>query len=100
MFCYIYEKCLCLITNDYESNLKELLESFHELSIHKTYINCLMIEIYKYLHELSLELMTDIFTLRKNPYNISNIRLSGSENPRLVRFGVNVSASQLWQKYL
>ena len=60
-----------------------------------------MIEVYKYLHGLSPELITDIFTLRKNPYNIRNIRLFGSENSRSVRFGADAiafRASQLWQK--
>ena len=44
--------------------------------------------------------MTDILTLRKNPYNIRNIRLFGSENPQSVHFGVDaiaLCASQLWQ---
>ena len=107
----IHENCLCLVTNDYDSNFNKLLESFHELSIHKTCINYLMIEVYKYLHGLSPDLMTDIFTLRKNPYNIRNIcllysykylqYLQYSENPRSVRFGVDAiafPASQLWQK--
>ena len=85
----IYEKCLRLATNDYDSNFNELLESSHELSIHKTCINYLMIEVNKYLYGLSPELITDIFTLWKNPYNIRNIRLFGSENPRSVRFGVD-----------
>ena len=71
----IHENCLCFVTNDYEPNFNELLESFNELSIHKTCINYLKIEVYKYLHGLSPELMTDIFTVRKNPYNIHNIRL-------------------------
>ena len=60
-----------------------------------------MIEVYKYLLELPPELMTDILTLWKNPYNIRNIHLFNSENPRSVRFGVDTiafSASQLWQK--
>ena len=97
----IHEKRIRLVTNDYDSNFNELLESSHELLIHKTCINYLMIEVYKYLHGLSPELMTDIFTLPKNPYNICNIRLFGSENPRSVRFGVDAitfRASQLWQK--
>ena len=97
----IHEKCLRLVTNDYDSNFNELLESSHELSIHKICITYLMIELYKYLHGLSPELMTDIFTLRKNLYNILNIRLFGSENTRSVRFGVDAiafRASQLWQK--
>ena len=55
-----------LITNDYDSNFNELVQSSHELSIHKTCINYLMIKVYKYLHGLSPELMTDIFILRKN----------------------------------
>ena len=46
----IHKKCLRLITNDYDSHFNELIESFHELSIHKTIINYLMIEVYKYLH--------------------------------------------------
>ena len=97
----IHEKCLRFVTNDYDSNFNELLESSHELSIHKTCINYLMIEVYKYLHGLSPELMIDIFTLRKNPYNIYAIpiRLFGSENVRSVRFGVDAIAfrsSQLW----
>ena len=45
--------------------------------------------------------MTDIFTLRNNPYNIRNIHLFGAENQRLVRFGMDAIAfctSHLWQK--
>ena len=70
------KKCLRLVTNGHDSNFNELLESSHELSIHKTCINYLMIEVYKYLHGLSPELMTDIFTLWRNPYNIPNICLT------------------------
>ena len=47
------------ITNDYDSNFNELVESSHELSNHKTCINYLIIEV-------------------------CNIRLFGSENPRSV----------------
>ena len=56
-----------------------------------------MIEVYKYLNELS----PDIFTLWKNPYNIRNISLLDTENPCSVGFGVDAiafRASQLWQK--
>ena len=53
-------------------------------------------EVCEYLHELSPELLTDIFTLWKNHSNVHNICLFGSENPRSVRFGVDETA--LWQK--
>ena len=54
----IHEKCLRLITNDYVSNFNELLELSHGLSIHKTCINYLMVEVYKHLHGLTPELMS------------------------------------------
>ena len=73
----IYENSIRFVTNDYNSNFNELLESSHEISIYKTCINYLMIEVYKYLHELSPQLMTYIFALRKNPYNGRNIHLFG-----------------------
>ena len=101
MLNYIHEKCLRLITNDYYSNFNELLEWLHELSIHKTCVNYLMIEVCNYLHGLSLKLMTGIFTLQKNPYNIRNICLFDSENPRLMCFRVDAigfRACQLWRK--
>ena len=97
----IHEKCLRLLKNDHDLNFNGRLESSHELSIYKTCINYLMIEVYKYFHGLSHKLMTDIFTLWKNRYNIRNICLFGSKNPRSVRFGVDAiafRASQLWQK--
>ena len=71
----IHENFLCLVTNDCDSNFNEILESSHEISIHKTCLSNLMIEVYKHLHGLSPELMTHIFTPRKSSYNIRNIRL-------------------------
>ena len=50
----IHENCLCLVTNDYDSNFNELLEPSHEISIHKTWISYLMMEVYKYLYGLLL----------------------------------------------
>ena len=88
----IHEKCLHLVKNDFESNFNKLLESSHELLIHKTCINYLIIEVFIYLHGLSPKLMTHILTLQNYAYNIRNICLFGSENPRSVLFGVDVVA--------
>ena len=57
-----------------------------------------MIEVSKHLHGISPELMTGNFTLRKNRYNIHDICLVSSENPRSVCFGpdaIAFRASQL-----
>ena len=62
---HIPKKCLPIVKNDYNSNFSKLLESSHELLIHETCIIYLMIEVYKYLHGLFPELMTEIFTLQK-----------------------------------
>ena len=88
----IDEKCLHLVKNGFDSNFNKLLESSHELLIHKTCINYLIIEVFIYLHGLSPELITHILTLRNYAYNIGNICLFGSENPRSVLFGVDVVA--------
>ena len=88
-----HEKCLLFITNHSDSSFKELLELPDELSIHKTCISYLMIEIYKNIQRLSSELMTVVFTSQKNPYNIHSIRLFCNENPRSVRLGVLVKVS-------
>ena len=51
-----------------------------------------MIEVSKHLHGISPELMTGNFTLRKNRYNIHDICLVSSENPRSVCFGLDAIA--------
>ena len=54
----IHKKCL-------RSNFNKLLESSHELSVHKTCINYLTIEVYKYLHGLSPKLILTFLLFRK-----------------------------------
>ena len=71
----IRKNCLFLVRKDYDSNFNELLESSHGISLHKTCITYLILEVLKYLHGLSPELMTEICTLCKNPCNMNNIFL-------------------------
>ena len=85
MFCWrtsmnklnkIHEKCLRLVINDYDSNFNELLESFNELSqpinLHQLPQDR-SLQIFTWAK--SAELMTAIFALRKNLYNIPNINV-------------------------
>lgn len=49
------------------STLKTKLESSHDLKIHKTNTNFVMIEVYRYFHEISPEFITTnifIFSLK------------------------------------
>ena len=77
----VFTKNDCLVANESDSTFNELLESYNKLSHHKTCIKYLMIKVFNYLHGLSAELMTDIFTICKNPNNICNICLFASKNP-------------------
>ena len=59
-----------------------------------------MIEFCKYLNGLSPDIMSDIFKLRENTYNLRNFHIFESENPRTKRFGLDCiayRASQLWK---
>ena len=44
-----------------------------------------MIKVYKYLNNLSPQVMNDIFKLRKNTHNLRNVHLFESQNPRTKR---------------
>ena len=59
-----------------------------------------MIEVYKYLNDLSPDIMSDIFKLRENTYNLINFHILESQNPRTKKFGLDsiaCRASQLWK---
>ena len=59
-----------------------------------------MIEVYEYLNGLSPDIMSDILNLRKNTYNMRNVHIFESQNPRTKKFGLDsiaYIASQLWK---
>ena len=78
-------KDLCALT------IKIILQPYYTLTqyqskvIHKKCLEFLMIKVYKYLHNLSPQVMNDIFKLRKNTHNLRNAHLFESQNPRTKR---------------
>ena len=59
-----------------------------------------MIEVYKYLNRPSPGIMSDIFKLRENTYNLRNFHIFESQNPKTKQFGLDnivYRASQLWK---
>ena len=48
-----------------------------------------MTEVYKYLNDLSPDIMSDIFKLRENTYNLRNFHIFESQNPRTKKFGLD-----------
>ena len=94
----IDERCLRLIQQNYTSDFEVLLENSNEKPVHQKYIEVLLIEVYKYLNGLSHDIMSDIFKLTENIYNLKNFHISESQISRTKKFGLDsiaYRASQL-----
>ena len=89
----VHERSLRIIRNDYESLYPLLLEETHQITFHQRCINSLMIEVYKYLNGHSPDIMSDIFKLRENMYNLRNFHIFQTENPRSLKHGLREAAS-------
>ena len=95
----VHERSLRIIRNDYESLYPLLLEETHQITFHQRCINSVMIEVYKYLNGHSPDIMSDIFELRENTYNLQNIHIFQTGNLRSLTYGldaISYRASQLW----
>ena len=96
----IHEWCLRLIQQNYGSDFEVHLENANEKPVHQKSIELLMIEVYEYLNGLSPAIMSDILNLRENTYNLRNVHIFESQNPRTKKFGldsITYIASQLWK---
>ena len=88
----IHERSLHLKHQYYVSNFITFLVNANEKSTHQKCLDLLIIEIYKYLNGLPPQIMNDIFKLRKNIYNLRNVHLFESLNPRTKRYGLDGNA--------
>ena len=50
----IHEKSLTLVLNDHQSTLDKILDTLNEKTIHQQCIDCLLIEVYKFLNGIPL----------------------------------------------
>ena len=92
-----HERCLCCLQQNYISEFDRLLENANEKSIQQKCIEFLVIEVYKYLNGLSLDIS---FKLGQNIYNLRNFHAFKSQNPITKKFSLDsiaYSASQLWK---
>ena len=48
-----------------------------------------MTEVYKYLNGPSPDTISDIFKLKENTNNLSNLHIFESQNPRTKKFGLD-----------
>ena len=60
----LHERCLRIIYHDKCSNFEELLVKINSVSVHHNNIHTVVIEMYKVVSGMSLEIMNDVFKLR------------------------------------
>ena len=96
----IHERSLHLIQQNYTSDFEILLENSNEKPVYQKCIELLMTEVYKYLNGLSPDIMSDIFKLRENTYNLRNFHIFESQNPRTKKFGLDSIAYRASQMFL
>ena len=77
-----HERSLRLILNDYELSFYDMISTLNEKTIHQRCINVLLTEVYKYLSGLSPKFMNEVFYLRQNHYNLRNLNVFATDNPR------------------
>ena len=95
----IQERSLRFIPNDFESSFDSLLFTLNEKTIHPRCISILLTKLNKYLNGYFPNLMNEVFYLRQNYHNLSNLNVSATDNPRnkyLLDSSV-YRANQLWQ---
>ena len=59
-----------------------------------------MVEVYKFLHSDSPEIMNEIFNIQRNIYNLRSFNIFQTNIPRSNRYGLNsipYRANQLWK---
>ena len=86
----VHERCLRLITKDYQSGYAELLTKTGQVDIHKINLRCLMTEIFKTLSEKTPQFMKDIFTLKETTYNLRRSALVRVTPAKTASFGAKL----------
>ena len=97
----VHERFLGIFLKGYQSPYSLLLEEAYQITVHQRYINYLMTEVYKYLNGHWPTIMNDILKLRENMYNLWNFHNFQKDNPRSLKYGLDLipyCASQLWQQ--
>ena len=63
---HLHERSLRIVYSDQSSTFEELLERDKTFSIHHKNVQSLAIEIYKFVNDLSPEIMDSVFNLKQN----------------------------------
>ena len=88
-----------MICNDYKLLFDRILEDNKQKSIHQKNIESLTIEIYIFQVGLTTLIVSDLFVIRENNYNLTNFQELESSLKRTVKFGtetISYRGPQIW----
>ena len=95
----IHERSLRIVYDDSKSTFRELLNKDNSFTIHERNIQTLAIELYKVVNELSPQLMSQVFPLKKyvkyfskNPFMTRNVRTVRYGTETLAHLGPKIWA--------
>ena len=95
----IHKRALQTVYNDNTSTFEELLTKDNSVLIHHKHLQCLAIEIYKWLHKLSPKIMNNLFQNNSNAYSLRNSRCLKTENVRTVYYGTETVRFRAWKTW-
>ena len=89
---HIHERALKTVYSDYNPSFYELLDKDDTFKIHQKNVQNLAIEIYKYLHGLSLAIPSEVFKVSKTiPYDLRMRNELYARNPEIVIYGTETT---------
>ena len=94
-----HKRCLKAVYNLHHRTFKELLYIDKSSNLHTKNLKSLMTEIYKVINNLAPEFMTEIFTIKNQPYNLRRTELLNLPPCSTRTFGTNslsFRASYVW----
>ena len=83
----LHERALRLVYKDPTLTFEELLSKDGSFSIHHKNLQTLAIEMYKIINNYSIPIMSTLFPLSSNPYELRNKNPFQSKNVRSVYYG-------------
>ena len=96
----IHETALRTVYSDYNSSFHELLVNNGSFTIHQRNAQSLAIEIYKYLHGLSLAILSEVFKVNETiPYDLRIRNDLYARYPKIVRYGtetISFLSPKIW----
>ena len=98
--CLKKSKKVLRITYNYQlTDFKSLLSNHNEITIHQRNLQVLMTELYKIMNHIALRIMSSLFQICENIYNMRYFKVLSDESRRTVNYGLETKcyrAPFLW----